>query len=237
MRENLAWLLALVVCVAVGFQMIWPAWRETSSGVYTPSQSEVAKAQELLSPPSPPVGVKARRLAFYNSLRDRMDASEFGVLEAVAAQLRQAPKYRESPGYDLETFYSAVGGDRSFRGEGDEDWPRLLAFQEAWLDEISCSLTARVARAQTYLVSTWPSPTGKVFTPGKKDYLRAALMDLRGARRLPVQDPYVDLWLQVVVDRATAQGEHNLAEEALRAQGIGMDRELLRRSRLIRASH
>lgn len=127
---------------------------------------------------------------------------EFGVLEAVAQELRATPEQRVSPGFDLRTFYSAVGGDLDFRGGRQEDWPRLLAFQESWLQAVPGSVAARVARAQTRLV-------------GSRD-AAGALADLQEA---PGEDRYLWVLGNRVLQSACESRDRAVARQAFEFLG------------------
>lgn len=206
MRVHLLWAVVLLALVAAGARVL-------TRGAEAPSEADVERAQALLNPASLPAAENERRLVLYNSLRDRMDASEFGVLEAVAGELRDAPGNRVSRGFDLRTFYSAVGGDLDFRGGGQEDWPRLLAFQEAWLQAVPESVAARVARAQTRLVGM--------------DDPEAALADLREAGRRQVADAHLWVLGNRVLDGACQNRQRALAREAFDVLGERALGELL----------
>lgn len=183
MRSQLLTALFLLILIAVGAR----ALTRSEKGSSPVGEADMARARALLEAPPLPAAENERRLVFYNSLRDRMDAAEYGVLEAVAMELRKAPQQRVSPGFDLRTFYSAVGGDRDFRGGGDEDWARLVAFQDAWLEVHPGSAAARLARAQARLGS-FPA----------QESLGEAIACLQAVQASGVREPY----LPVVGNRA-----------------------------------
>ena len=147
MRRDLLWLLGVLLLVALGARL--QATLRPTAQLPSASEADRVDARAVLHPASLPAATNQRRLQLYNDLRDRMDAQRYGVLEAVAAELRAAPDQAVAPGYDLVTFYSAVGGDNDFRGGGEEDWGRLERFQDGWLQALPGSRTALRARLQT----------------------------------------------------------------------------------------
>lgn len=219
----MVWLVLVVVAVALGAWLLLAREARGSRVLpYVPAEAELARARELLNPSSPPTPENQRRLVFYDSLRDRMDASEFGVLEAVALLLRQAPGQQVSPGFDLRTFYSAVGGDRDFRGALDEDWSRLKDFQTRWLEALPGSLTARVARARSSVIASTSRQTGgPAASPGEA--LSRALADLGEAHQASIQDPFVEVEIQRLLRVACAAGERGPARAAFEMLGPRVD--------------
>ena len=204
MRRDLAWLAGIIVVIALAARFLEPHGQHAPPVTASPSAADVERARGLLHPPSLSARESQQRLVLYNAIRDEMDASRFGVLEAVAAELRAAPGNRVSLGYDLRTFYSAVGGDLDFRGGGQEDWPRLLAFQQTWLDAIPKSTAAHVARAQT-----------RVTAPATPTALSDALVDLRAAGNPDANAP-ADPYQKVVLGRLVRDSQAR-QDEVVRA--------------------
>jgi hypothetical protein len=199
---DVVWLVGVVALVAVSAALrgallsappevrATPSWPAATS----PAADDIAQADALFA--RAPVGAaeNVRRLQLYNDLRDCMDAGKLGVLELVAERLRAAPGTRVAIGYDLRTFYSAVGGDNDFRGPGQEDWERLVRFDQGWCRERGTS-TSHLALAQASLGAY-------VAQPSHPERLGQAVVELErvatAAPHLYPADPYLYVLLNRV---------------------------------------